>query len=66
MKTNQITIIAITAALLFTLAGCEEPKGYLELKESKPELTGDAIRWTVTGPVDQDGNPIVLEEVEFD
>ena len=38
MKTNQITIITITAVLLFTLSGCEEPKGYLELKEPLPEV----------------------------
>lgn len=66
MKTNQITIITITAVLLFTLAGCEEPKGELELKEPwKPvsEMPG-SINWTVSGPVDQDGNPVVLEETE--
>jgi hypothetical protein len=38
MKTNQTIIIAMTAVLLLTLAGCQEPKGYLELKEPKPEL----------------------------
>ena len=64
MKTHQITIIAITAALLLTLAGCEEPKGYLELKEPKPELKGDAINWTINGPVDASGNPVELEAVE--
>ena len=64
MKTNQTIIIAMTAALFLTLAGCQEPKGYLELKETKPELRGDAIRWTVKGPVDASGNPIVLEEVK--
>ena len=38
MKTIQTIIIAMTAALLLTLAGCQEPKGYLELKEPmKPE-----------------------------
>ena len=36
MKTNQTIIIAMTAVLLLTLAGCQEPKGYLELKEPKP------------------------------
>ena len=65
MKTNQITIITITAVLLFALSGCDS-KGGLERKVPKSELTGDAIRWTVTGPVDKEGNPIVLEEVEFD
>ncbi len=64
MKTNQTIIIAMTAVLLLTLAGCQEPKGYLELKEPKPELRGDAIHWTVKGPVDASGNPIVLEEVK--
>mgnify|MGYP003455447096 FL=1 len=64
MKTNQTIIIAMTAALFLTLAGCQEPKGYLELKEPKQELRGDAIRWTVKGPVDASGNPIVLEEVK--
>ena len=64
MKTNQTNIIAMTAALLLTLAGCQEPKGYLELKDPKPELKGDAIRWTVDGPVDESGNPIKLEEVK--
>ena len=64
MKTNKKIIIAMTAALFLTLAGCQEPKGYLELKEPKPELRGDAIRWTVKGPVDASGNPIVLEEVK--
>ena len=38
MKIHQTIIIAMSAALLFTLAGCQEPKGYLELKEPmKPE-----------------------------
>ena len=64
MKTIQTIIITISAALLLTLAGCQEPKGYLELKEPKPELKGDAIRWTVKGPVDASGNPVVLEKVE--
>jgi uncharacterized lipoprotein YajG len=39
MKTNQTIIIAMTAVLLLTLAGCQEPKGYLELKEPKKELS---------------------------
>ena len=41
MKTNQTIIIAMTAALLLTLAGCQEPKGYLELKEpmNRNEMT---------------------------
>ncbi|SOD22665.1 hypothetical protein [Nitrosomonas ureae] len=64
MKTIQTIIIAMTAILLLTLAGCQEPKGYLERKEPKPELKGDAIRWTVNGPVDASGNPIELEEVK--
>lgn len=66
MKTHQITIIAITAALLLILAGCEEPKGYLERKEPKPELGkyDSGIRWTVNGPVDASGNPVELEAVE--
>ncbi len=66
MKTSQISIITITAVLLFTLAGCEEPKGELELKEPwKPvsEMT-PALSWTINGPVDEDGNLIVLEETE--
>ena len=66
MKTNQTITIAMTAALLLTLAGCQEPKGYLELKEPmKPvsEMT-PAMNWTVNGPVDASGNPIVLERVE--
>jgi uncharacterized lipoprotein YajG len=65
MKTNQTIIIAMTAVLLLTLAGCQEPKGYLELKEPKPvsEMT-PAMNWTVNGPVDASGNPIVLEKVE--
>jgi len=38
MKIHQTIIIGMSAALLFTLAGCQEPKGYLELKEPmKPE-----------------------------
>lgn len=68
MKTNQITIITITTTLLFTLVGCEEPKGELDLKEPwKPvsEMT-PAVSWTINGPVDEEGNPIVLEEVKFD
>jgi len=68
MKTNQITIISITAILLFTLVGCEEPKGYLETKGPLPEpgTYDSGIRWTINGPVDEAGNPLVLEEVEFD
>lgn len=66
MKTNQITIITITAALLFSLVGCQEPKGELELKEPwKPvsEMPG-SVKWTINGPVDESGNPIVLEDAE--
>jgi uncharacterized lipoprotein YajG len=64
MKTNQTIIIAMTAVLLLTLAGCQEPKGYLELKEPKPELSETAMNLDCKGPVDASGNPIVLEEVE--
>ena len=39
MKTNQTIIIAMTAVLLLTLTGCQEPKGYLELEEPKKELS---------------------------
>ncbi len=66
MKTNQITIISIIAALLFALAGCDEPKGELELKEPwKPvsEMPG-SMTWTINGPVDEAGNLTVLEEAE--
>ncbi len=66
MRINQITIISIAAVLLFTLVGCEEPKGELELKEPwKPvsEMPG-SMTWTINGPVDEEGNLIVLEEVE--
>lgn len=67
MKTNQITIISVAAVLLFILVGCDS-KGGLELKEPKPELGkyDSGIRWTIDGPVDEEGNPLVLEEVEFD
>ncbi len=64
MKTNQITIISITAVLLFTLAGCE-PKGYLETKGEKldhEKYTSRVIHWTMNGPIDGDGNPIELDE----
>lgn len=64
MKTNQIIFIAIAAALFFTLAGCQEPKGYIELKEPKQELSGDGMSWTINGPVDEAGNLIVPKEVE--
>ena len=47
MKINQITIISITAVLLFTLVGCEEPKGYLERKEPKPEVKSATINLNV-------------------
>ena len=66
MRTNQVIIIAMTATLLLTLAGCQEPKGELELKEPwKPvsEMT-PGMTWTVDGPVDEAGNPIVLKETE--
>ena len=65
MKTNQITIITITAALLFTLIGCDS-KGGLERTEPKSEIKSATIYWTVNGPVDEEGNPIVRKEVEFD
>ncbi len=67
MKINQIIFISITAVLLFTMVGCDS-KGGLELKEPKPELGkyDSGIRWTINGPVDESGNPLVLEEVEFD
>ena len=39
MKILQIiTITAITASFL-ALIGCEEPKGYLELKEPMPDVS---------------------------
>lgn len=37
MKTTYT--FAMTALLLLILAGCQEPKGYLELKEPKKELS---------------------------
>ena len=49
MKTNQTIIIAMTAVLLLTLTGCQEPKGYLELKEPmKPvsEMTPATVSYT--------------------
>lgn len=64
MRTKQTTIFAATAVLLFTLVGCEEPKGGLELKEPlKPlrEMPGSE-NWTINGPVDQAGNPIEPKE----
>ena len=65
MKTNQITFITITAVLLFTLVGCEEPKGYLERKEPKSELKGDAIHWNVSDvwkkTTDKSGNLVDIE-----
>jgi len=67
MKINQITIISITAVLLFALVGCEQ-KGYFESKEGgvpEPGTYDSGIRWTFNGPVDEDGHPLVLEEVEF-
>jgi len=69
MKTNQTNIIAMTAALLLTLAGCGDHvdgDGKIVLKEPKPELGkyDSGIRWTVKGPVDASGNPVVLEKVE--
>jgi len=63
MKTNQTLVIAITAALFFTLAGCDS-KGGLELKEPYPELKGDGMRWTINGPVDEEGNLLVPEETD--
>lgn len=66
MKTNQITIMTIAAVLLLTLAGCQEPKGELELKEPwKPvsEMPG-SMNWTINGPVDDAGNLIVPEETD--
>ncbi len=67
MKINQLTLITIAAVLLFTLVGCGDNvdgDGKIVLKEAKPELKGDGIRWTVKGPVDASGNPIEPEEVE--
>lgn len=66
MKTIQTIIITISGALLLTLAGCQEPKGELELKEPwKPvsEMT-PGMTWTVDGPVDEAGNLIELEKTE--
>ena len=37
MKILQIIIITLFVTSLLTLTGCEEPKGYLELKEPLPE-----------------------------
>ncbi len=66
MRTNQVIIISMTATLLLTLAGCQEPKGELDLKKPwKPvsEMT-PGMTWTVNGPVDEAGNLIKLEETE--
>jgi len=38
MKILQIIIITLFVTSLLTLTGCEEPKGYLELKEPRMEL----------------------------
>ena len=38
MKILQIIIIALFVTSFLTLTGCEEPKGYLELKEPMPDL----------------------------
>ncbi len=64
MKTNQITVMAITAVLLFILAGCDNTDGKLALKEPRQELKGDGMRWTINGPVDEAGNLIVPEETD--
>lgn len=65
MKTNQTIFIAIAATLFFTLVGCQEPKGYIELKEPKQEVVDRGIRWSVThGLVDLEGNPIAPKEAE--
>ncbi len=39
MRTIQLVIITIAAALFLSLTGCQEPKGYIELKEPKKELS---------------------------
>lgn len=64
MRTKQTTIFVVTAVLLFTLTGCDNTDGKLLLKEDKPELKGDALRWTINGPVDQAGNPIEPKEAK--
>lgn len=65
MRTKQTTIFAVTAVLLFTLVGCEEPKGGLELKEPKKELVDRGMQWSVTrGVLDASGNPVAPEEAE--
>ncbi len=69
MKINQITIISITAVLLFALVGCGDHvdgDGKIVLKEPmKPvsEMT-PGMNWTINGPVDEAGNLIVLEETD--
>tara|TARA_R110002073_G_scaffold329773_1_gene512786 strand:+ start:266 stop:439 length:174 start_codon:yes stop_codon:yes gene_type:complete len=50
MKTTQIIIITIIAALLLILTGCDNTDGQVELKESKKELSEFPERknWSVT------------------
>lgn len=64
MKTIQIIIIAMTAVLLLTLAGCEEPKGELELKKSwKPvnEMT-PGKEWNVSDAWKDDDSEEIKKE----
>ena len=66
MKTINMLIIAIIAISVLVLTGCEKTDDQLKLKEPRKELSEmpPGIRWTVNGPVDESGKPIVLEEAK--
>ena len=57
MKVFQFIILAAIVALFLGLAGCEEPKGHLELKEPKKELSEMPERkdWLTTPVTQQPG-----------
>ncbi len=50
MKILQIIIIALFVTSFLTLTGCEEPKGYLELKEpmKEPSEIHQGKAWNVS------------------
>lgn len=54
MKISQVIIFTIIVTSFLTLTGCQEPKGYIELKEPKKELTDKSERksWLDT-PISQ-------------
>lgn len=66
MKSFKVLVIIMGVFSILVLTGCEPTDGKVELKEPGKELSDmpPRIVWTVNGPVDEEGNPIELKEID--